>query len=671
MKNSLRIWLVLLVLTILLIVTALPPSLVASPPVYPELRNSIARENTSGEISLFFAGSYSGISEMNAYLKKIPGISYDFGTSLEFIFAPLDGKNIVESILNKSRSFGISASSWNASQTANPLIEAIPQLSGFVPVPYTIQNIRSAYNFSLPVSISDMGRGSTIVIVDAYGDPYLNYDLFAFDHVNGLPAANLTVFYPLGRPGNYNSTWVLETATDVEWAHAVAPAANIDLFISPDSQINDLFGVISYVLQKHAGNIISLSWGLPLSALSLEQLNAFMSIFSTAKAEGYSVVAASGDLGAYDGTNTLTVNFPAADPYVLSVGGTSLYEYEGTYSESAWGGTFEGSTFGSGGGYATDPQIYRPEYQEYASNSTYRGVPDVSMVADKYTGVVAISGGSEFEVGGTSLGAPIWSGIIALMDGFLGEDVGFVNPLLYGIAHTPLYPIAFNEITKGQNGFYNASAGWNPVTGLGTPDVSGLLLAARSILSQRGEYISFPENASNSTGISADISIRNITPESSYAGNYGYYYYIGFQFGNTGYSHFGIYIKNGNFTYLAMVRNGKLSFNNTLVAYSPIGKNMTFAISMNLTIGEESVVVGNETFSFPFISTNMGNSTPEIGALTMGSYGNFGRIYNATFSSIVLSNSTENMGAGSPLAGFIGAEMLKNSTYIFPQEFGS
>jgi subtilase family serine protease len=214
------------------------------------------------------------------------------------------------------------------------------------------------------------------------------------------------------------------------------------------------------------------------------------------------VVAGAGDTGPAGAPCTVTqqaympvreVSLSASDPLVLAVGGTSLTASHktGAYvGETAWGlpyGT-PGSTFqASGGGFSH--LFSRPAYQDGVSGTgATRGVPDVSADASGHTGMaLVISDGSHYTIrnsGGTSASTPFWAGLIALADQLAGHRLGFVNPALYRIARSPCYHHAFHDITTGNNTVsfppktitgYQAVPGWDPVTGLGSPNARVLV----------------------------------------------------------------------------------------------------------------------------------------------------------------------------------------------------
>jgi subtilase family serine protease len=226
-----------------------------------------------------------------------------------------------------------------------------------------------------------------------------------------------------------------------------------------------------------------------------------------ATARGVTVVAASGDIGAVgepcDVVKGLTggnfppfkeVNLPAADPLVLAAGGTNLTasHKSGAYiAESAWGLPFggPGSQFqASGGGFSR--VIARPSYQGGVPGiGAYRGVPDVAAIASPHTGmaVVTSTGGGSYTIeghGGTSASAPLWAGLIALADQYAGHHLGSVNSAIYRIGRGPQYHKAFHDVASGDNSVsfppetitgYQAKAGWDPVTGWGSPDASVLV----------------------------------------------------------------------------------------------------------------------------------------------------------------------------------------------------
>jgi kumamolisin len=211
---------------------------------------------------------------------------------------------------------------------------------------------------------------------------------------------------------------------------------------------------------------------------------------ASAAALGISITVASGDNGSSDGTNTDTVDFPASSPHVLSCGGTALVAANGQRSsETVWNDQPNGGA--SGGGYSKvfavpdwqtaavaqparkhqhkkhqDSSVAVAEVSEQATQAeAFRGVPDVAGNASPETGYQVLVDGQQMVVGGTSAVAPLWAGLIALMNQQLGKKLGFINPLLYPLNETPFF-----DITSGSNGDYNAGPGWDPCTGLGSPN---------------------------------------------------------------------------------------------------------------------------------------------------------------------------------------------------------
>jgi subtilase family serine protease len=216
------------------------------------------------------------------------------------------------------------------------------------------------------------------------------------------------------------------------------------------------------------------------------------------------VVAGSGDIGPVGEPCTASpppnfapvreVSLPASDPLVLAAGGTTLAASHQTgtyYGETAWGLPYgdPGSTFqASGGGFSH--LFARPGYQDGIPGiGTTRGVPDVAADANGHTGMALAIGDGHSKIyirnsGGTSASTPFWAGVITLANQYAGHDLGFVNPALYAIARGPCYHAAFHDITKGSNTVqfpprtfrgYRAGPGWDPVTGLGSPDARVLI----------------------------------------------------------------------------------------------------------------------------------------------------------------------------------------------------
>jgi subtilase family serine protease len=231
--------------------------------------------------------------------------------------------------------------------------------------PYSPAQVRHAYGVDLVLAAGASGSGQKIGIVDAYGDPAIQTDLNNFCSYYGIPSTTVQI---LGQPTSGNSGWALETALDVEWAHAIAPNATIILSVAKSASTSDLLAAVDAAVAKGA-TVISMSWGAQESSA----VTAYDTHFQT---PGVTYVASSGDSSELTGDQ---VEWPASSPYVVGVGGTSLYlDASGNRtSETAWSG--------SGGGLSS---VYgQPTYQNGWQLFNTRCVPDVAFLADPNTGV--------------------------------------------------------------------------------------------------------------------------------------------------------------------------------------------------------------------------------------------------------------------------------------------
>jgi len=349
----------------------------------------------------------------------------------------------------------------------------------------TPDSVQSAYDIPDTIGGRPAGSGRTIVIVSPYGSPTIASDLAAFDDDFGLPSTHLSVLYP-GGPVDFDPTdqdelgWAGETSLDVEWAHAVAPGADIDLVVAASDADDDLVRAEQYAIDHHLGDVLSLSFGEPEALIrgdSADQDQAH-SAYLTARRLGMTVVAAAGDNGSDNGLGTPNPSFPASDPLVTAVGGTTLFAGTGVAGprETTWG-DLHGCPFGCAAGPfgATGGA---------PSRLTGKAGTDVAYDADPYTGFVVQEGfypdpsldGTYF-VGGTSAGAPQWAGIVADLDQAAGHDLGSLESSLPAwAARGGLSDITVgdNETPTYQRG-YSAGRGDDVPTGYGTPDVATLL----------------------------------------------------------------------------------------------------------------------------------------------------------------------------------------------------
>jgi subtilase family serine protease len=345
-------------------------------------------------------------------------------------------------------------------------ITIVPHVTNTVATGYTPAQISHAYGFDkisfAGGSVKGNGAGQTIAIVDAYDDPNIGSDLAAFDAKFNLPNPSLSELKASNI--NANSSWSVETSLDVEWAHAVAPAANIVLIEAKTSGLGDLLSAVNAARTQTSASAVSMSWG----GGEFSSETYYDSYFTTPYGHTpMTFVASSGDTGA-------PVSWPAVSPNVLSVGGTNLQiDSAGNYiSESAW--------TGSGGGISNyEP---RPSYMNNTVGNSTRTNPDVAYDADPNTGYlvydsVTQSNGASgwFQVGGTSAAAPQWAGIVAIANqGRATVGKTTLNgrtqtlPAIYNMARTDYHDIVTGHST-GSPAFY-AGAGYDGVTGLGTPN---------------------------------------------------------------------------------------------------------------------------------------------------------------------------------------------------------
>jgi subtilase family serine protease len=374
---------------------------------------------------------------------------------------------------------------------------------------YSPAEIQKAYGVSSLLASGSDGTGRTIVIIDAYQNPYVAGDLATFDQTFGLPAASLTNVVMPGTP-TYDKRdpvqegWGEETTLDVEWAHAIAPGAKLVLVSAVSSQDVDILAATKYAVDNNLGDVISQSFGEADTCVDPTLLDQEHAVFQTAVSQGTTLIASSGDSGAAqfscDGTAAVkAASSPASDPLVTGVGGTTLsagddgsYLGETAWTEPVYGCNPPAAASGdincSGGGLST---VYaKPAFQTGVVKGTGRGVPDVAYNAGINGGVLTVCSicnkgkSTVYLFGGTSAGTPQWSGITAIGDQVAGRRLGDVNPALYSIAGSAQRSGALHDVTSGNNdvvelgGFgYQAARSWDAVTGLGSPNAATLLPA--------------------------------------------------------------------------------------------------------------------------------------------------------------------------------------------------
>jgi len=404
-----------------------------------------------------------------------------------------------------------SHTSASATQPDPAKNDTCPDLSGYPTAGvdcYTPYQFRVAYGVEALMQKGFTGKGQTIVDIVSFGSPTLQQDMDAFDQQFGLPPIKIQIMNPLGSkpfdPSNKDMTgWAGETTIDVQIIHAIAPDAGIVVLTSPVSETEGTVGLPQfrqleqYALDHHLGSIVSQSWGASevtlRDAAGQQEIHKWDTFFQKATTQhGTTFLSSSGDNGATDYIDlqatklspTATTSFPADEPWVTSVGGTSMIRNGTTIQEKVW----NSNGGGSGGGFSdffTAPAFQKAlpaSVQSLLKNR--RGVPDVAGDADPLTGMAFYQDGTWALTGGTSASAPLWAGLIAIANQMAGHPLGFINPGLYKLSQSSNYTQDFHDITNGNNSVnykgvtvpgYSAVPGWDPTTGLGTPNAEKLL----------------------------------------------------------------------------------------------------------------------------------------------------------------------------------------------------
>ncbi|MFL5718666.1 MAG: protease pro-enzyme activation domain-containing protein [Chloroflexota bacterium] len=386
---------------------------------------------------------------------------------------------------------------------------------------HTPAQVKGAYGIS-----GFNGAGQTVAVIDAYASPTILQDVNQWSINRGLPTMTSGQFRQIVPPGVFRRPqnprqdpqgWYGEETLDIEAVHGMAPAANI-VYVGAPNNYQDLDAAMNHVVDRHLAQIVTNSYGWHGELLPPGFIKPFEQTLMQGAIEGIGIYFSSGDSG--DETSVLGIadaDFPASSPWVTAVGGTSLgVSANNTRAiETGWGTsnyacdsttlvcTRTGWLYGAGGG---DSRVFaEPSYQA-SLPGTMRHVPDVAALGDPQTGYLVGQTQSfpdgnhydEYRIGGTSLSSPIFAGLMALADQAAGSPHGFANPLFYA------HPEAFYDVTSvktavarrnfangvdasdGTSDFlrtfddYSGSptqsthAGWDNVTGLGTPGASFL-----------------------------------------------------------------------------------------------------------------------------------------------------------------------------------------------------
>lgn len=349
---------------------------------------------------------------------------------------------------------------------------------------YSPKDILTAYNLN---GVQANGANQVIALFEL--GKYQVSDINVYTQHFGLPAANLkNILVDGGASGGIDP----EVTLDIELALALAPQSQIYVYEGPNSD-QGVLDTYNRIATDNIAKQVSTSWGMGEDGVSAQYFQAENAIFQQMAAQGQTIYAAAGDSGAYDDSSSqsLVVDDPGSQPYVVAVGGTRLTvdPSSGAYSnEVVWN---DGAGQGAGGG-GVSAYWPLPAWQKSVStlySKTHRNVPDVALNADPETGYSIFYNGQWTTYGGTSCAAPLWAAFTACINQVRSASqkpvLGFANPLLYAIGVGSSYAADFHDVTSGNNLFYSAGKGYDNATGWGTFNGANLFASLTNSLPQQ------------------------------------------------------------------------------------------------------------------------------------------------------------------------------------------
>jgi subtilase family serine protease len=401
---------------------------------------------------------------------------------------------------------------------------------------YTADQLADAYGYSGLYSAGDLGSGQTIALYEL--EPNSPSDIAAYQACYNT---HNTVSYVTVDGGAGSGPGSGEAALDIETVMSLAPNANLLVYQGPNNGPGP-YDTFARIVSQDRASVISVSWGECEQLVGKSAIGGENVLFEEAAAQGQTFVVAAGDTGsegcfqADRADQELSVQDPASQPFVTSVGGTSLGSIGPPPSETVWNDGYDSNGAGGGGvsGFSGWPGWPSPSYQtQYGIGGSHREVPDVAADADPQTGyTIYWAGNWHAGIGGTSAATPLWAALFGLANASCATRIGFANPALYH-AYSRFEPTKVgydiqaapnetnNDYTGANGGEYPVLVGYDMATGLGSPIASALA----GVLCSMPGWTPLAGFASDiSVGASGQVWVIGTGPRS---GGYGIYRWTG------------------------------------------------------------------------------------------------------------------------------------------------